>query len=133
MLPSTEDGYLPIFLLTLGSFAIIHTVVCYTAPAKTSMGQFEGPRSPPPSLLLAHVYGVKNFYTSLMRIYAAYYINNRELYTLAIASFAGVMFLNVGEFLIWRTSSFRSAFFPILNSGIGLVWMLSQREWYGRL
>lgn len=116
----------------MGVFAIIHSVVCYVSSPRLSMKQFEAPRAPPPNLLHAHLYGVKNFYTAAMRIYAAYSINNPQLYNLAMFSFAGVVFLNMGELFVWKTTTPKTAFFPLFNSGIGLIWMLAQREWYCR-
>lgn len=112
--------------------AAIHTVVCYASPPAASLKQFSGPNRPPPTLLLAHVYGIKNFYTALIRGYAAYNINNRPVYDLALFTFVGVLVLYVGEFAIWKTSAWREVMFPFVLSGSSLVWMLAQRDWYGR-
>ncbi|KAI0838853.1 hypothetical protein F5Y06DRAFT_266706 [Hypoxylon sp. FL0890] len=76
ILPSTRGGYLPYYLLYNGVAAAIHTVVCYVSNPTAALRQLRGPEAPPPHPVLAHVYGVKNFYTSAIRIYAAYYITN---------------------------------------------------------
>jgi len=95
-----------------------------------SLKQFSGPRRPPPTLLLAHVYGIKNLYTALIRAYAAYYISNQPVYDLATWTFVGVLVLYVGEFAVWKTSGLREVCFPFLMAGTSLVWMTKQREWY---
>ncbi|KAI0882827.1 uncharacterized protein GGS22DRAFT_190808 [Annulohypoxylon maeteangense] len=88
-----HQGYLPYFLIADGLSAAIHSVVCYTSDPTTSPKAFSGPAAPLPHQLLAHVYGVKNFYTSFIRFYAAYHITNPQLYDLALMTFIGVLFL----------------------------------------
>lgn len=109
--------------------ALIHSVVTYTNPI-AALTQFSGPCAPPPSPLLAHVYGVKNVYSGLIRLYAAYHIYNRELYHLAIATYVGVFWLYSTELILWRTSRVRETASSFVISGGMIVWMLSQRDWY---
>jgi hypothetical protein len=142
-----SNGYLPYFLLAVSKLYLslskdqysrcksslmagIHTVVCYLSPPTVSLRQFSGPRHPPPTPLLAHVYGVKNVYTSLIRAYAAYQINNQALYDLATFSYMGVLFLFITEMVVWRTVRLREAIFPFVNAGVGLAWTVLAREWY---
>ncbi|KAI0125874.1 ergosterol biosynthesis protein-like protein Erg28 [Xylariales sp. AK1849] len=98
-----------------------------------ALRQFSGPASPTPTGLLARVYGVKNIYTSLIRLYAAYHITNGQLYVLAILTFAGVLFLYVTELTIHKTVRVKEGVFSFINAGSGLVWMVLQREWYRNL
>ena len=93
---------------------------------------FSGPRSPPPNTLLAHVYAVKNFYTCLIRLYAVYHLNNQPLYDLAMLTYAGVLWLYVTEFVIWKTSRASDLVIPLTTSGLAIVWMWLQRSWYLR-
>ena len=76
------------------------------------------------------MYGTKNVYTGLIRLYAAYHIANPELYTLAMLTFAGVLFLYGTEHLIWRTVGTKEASIPYITVTIALVWMQTQKEWY---
>lgn len=108
----------------------VHTVVCYIASPKASLGQFSGPAAPPPNGLLARVYGVKNIYTSLIRLYAAYNISNPQVYDLAIFTICGVLFLYGGEVFVYKTSRMKEMWFTFLLSCPGLVWMITQRAWY---
>ncbi len=92
--------------------------------------QFRGPRRPAPTGLLARVYGTKNVYTAAVRAYAAYNLANRQVYELAMITFAGVLFLYVTELVVYRTVRVKEFAFPMVTAGSGLVWMWSQKAWY---
>ncbi|KAK4118882.1 ergosterol biosynthesis protein-like protein Erg28 [Parathielavia appendiculata] len=134
ILPSSiQDGYLPYLMLYTSVAGIAHTAWCYLSkdPA-SSMRMFRGPRSPTPTPLLAHVYAVKNLYTSVIRLYAVYHLNNRPLYNLAMLSYAGVLWLYFTEYAIWQTARGSDTLIPLATSGLGLVWMWVQSDWYLR-
>lgn len=107
----------------------LHTVATYTRPIQ-SMVPFQGAKAPQPTALQAHIYGIKNIYTVLIRFYAAYNLQNRELYILAMCSFAGVLFLYSTELLIWQTVRPREAIIPLLTSSVALTWMWTQMDFY---
>jgi hypothetical protein len=115
-----------------GVSAAIHTAVCYLRPPTTSLVQFQGPARPPqpPHGLLARVYGVKNVYTTLIRLYAAYHITSPELYNLAMCTFGGVLFLYGTEWLVYRTVRRREVGIPAVTASLGLGWMWVQRGFY---
>ncbi|KAI1073663.1 ergosterol biosynthesis protein-like protein Erg28 [Whalleya microplaca] len=125
-----HPGYLPYFLIYESLAAAIHAVVCYRAAPTAALRQFSGPEAPPPHALLAHVYGVKNFYTSLIRLYAAYHITNPQVYDLAMWSFVGVLFLYITEVFVYKCARVQEASFPYVLAGSGLVWIITQRDWY---
>ncbi|KAI0439087.1 ergosterol biosynthesis protein-like protein Erg28 [Xylaria telfairii] len=125
-----HEGYLPSFLLIPALMAAVHTVVCYVQSPAVSLTQFSGSAAPPPSGLLARVYGVKNIYTSLIRFYAAYHISNPQVYDLAALTFAGVLFLYGAEVFVFKTARLQETLFSFFLSGSALVWMVSQRDWY---
>lgn len=107
-----------------------HSIVTYTNPRK-SMVPFQGSNAPVPNALLAHLYGVKNFYTVLMRLYAAYNLHqSRETYHLAMWSYAGVFFLYSTETFVYQTVRPREAAIPFVYSLTGLIWMWTQRDFY---
>ncbi|KAI2606569.1 ergosterol biosynthesis protein-like protein Erg28 [Hypoxylon sp. NC1633] len=130
ILPPHQGGYLPYFLLYNALAAAIHTVVCYVSSPTAALRQFSGPKAPPPHPLLAHTYGVKNFYTSCIRFYAAYYITNPQVYDLAFWTFVGVLFLYVTEVFVYKSARLREASFPFVIAGSSVVWMVLQRDWY---
>lgn len=75
---------------------------------------------------------MKNFYAGLIRLYAAYNLRDPNLYSLAEYSFGLVLFLFLGEYLIWKTARLKEAIFPFVTAGLGLAWMRAQRDWYVR-
>ncbi|KAK3376812.1 ergosterol biosynthesis protein-like protein Erg28 [Lasiosphaeria ovina] len=125
-----HDGMLPYFLLMTSSLAIAHTVVCYISSPVVSTAQFQGPSAPAPSGLLARVYGVKNFYTAMIRGYAAYRISNSDVYALAMLTYVGVFFLYSTELLLYRTSRPHEVLTSLMMSSVGLAWMYTERDFY---
>lgn len=111
------------------SSAFAHTIVCYVNPIP-ALKQFSGDAAPRKDPLLAHVYGVKNVYTALVRIYALHHLDDRVMYNLAMATFAGVLFLYLTETFIWRTVRLREGMIPYITAGGGLLWMYLQRDFY---
>jgi hypothetical protein len=73
---------------------------------------------------------VKNIYTSLICVYAAYHINNQPVYDLAAFTYVGVLFLFITEMLVWKTVRLQDAMFPFTLAGLGLTWTLAARGWY---
>ncbi|RYP83374.1 hypothetical protein DL770_005394 [Monosporascus sp. CRB-9-2] len=123
-----QEGILPYFLVYTGLSAAIHTVVCYTSKPSTALRMFSGPEAPPAHPLLAHTYGVKNIYTSLIRFYGAYYITNPQVYDLTTCTFGGVLFLYVTEVYVYKTARLREAMIPFVTAGSALLWMMVQRN-----
>ncbi|OKL59942.1 hypothetical protein UA08_04927 [Talaromyces atroroseus] len=129
ILPSVERGYLPYALFVTSLMALTHSVVTYLRPIPSQI-QFAGPSAPPPNTLTAHIYGVKNVYSGLIRLYAAYSIRNRDLYTLALATYLGVFGLYGAELWIWRTVRMRETLSSFIISGTMICWMLLEKSWY---
>ncbi|KAH0423065.1 hypothetical protein CcaCcLH18_12436 [Colletotrichum camelliae] len=128
-LPKSE-GYLSYFLVYQGLSALAHSTVCYLKDPNVSMVSFSGHARPPPTKLQAHLYGIKNVYTGLIRLYAAYNISNPQLYDLAAWTSAGVLFLYLTEFSIWNTVRARELTFPLVTASANLIWMLWARGYY---
>ncbi|KAK3382075.1 hypothetical protein B0T24DRAFT_600428 [Lasiosphaeria ovina] len=80
--------------------------------------------------LLAHVCGVKNVYTCMIRLYAVYHLHNQPLYDLAMWIYAGVIWLYVTEMLVWKTVRLREGSIALATAGPAFVWMFLQRGWY---
>lgn len=110
--------------------AILHSLACYRMEPARALKAFSGAARPPPTGLLARVYATKNLYTSLIRLYAAYHVANAQLYDLAACTFAGVLWLYGTELAVYQTARLREAAFPFVTAGVGLGWMLVQRDWY---
>ncbi|KAH8700101.1 hypothetical protein BGW36DRAFT_405409 [Talaromyces proteolyticus] len=116
LLPSAEDGYMPYMLLLTSAMALLHSLVTYVYPI-SALKQFSGASAPEPTALTAHIYGAKNIYTSLIRLYTAYNMHTPELYNLALITYVGVFFLYGTEYLIWRTVRMRESALSFLISG----------------
>ncbi|KAK9241728.1 hypothetical protein V1506DRAFT_465695, partial [Lipomyces tetrasporus] len=80
--------------------------------------------------LTARPYGVENVYTCLIRFWAAYNITDPQWYGLAIVTFAGVIFLNATELLIYRTARLKEAVPTLATPSVALIWMLLQKQHY---
>ncbi|KAK3990757.1 Erg28 like protein-domain-containing protein [Cladorrhinum sp. PSN332] len=129
-LPPDAGGLLPYFLLLQSTLAIGHSIVCYIGTPEKAMAQFSGPQKPVHTGLSARLYGVKNIYTGLMRGYAAYNIANPQVYALAQASFAGVLFLYLTELFVYKTARIKECIFPFIGAGGLTLWMWLQKDYY---
>lgn len=116
----------------LSILAAVHVTGCYTLPTSASLKQFNGPNrpAPEPPALLARVFGFKNMYTGLIRLYAAYNIENAPLYDLATLTIVGVLALYASEMLVFRTARAQEMAGPLVQASVALVWMVWQREYY---
>lgn len=92
---------------------------------------FRGSNAPPPTRLMAHIYGTKNFYTVIIRATTAYTIpESYELYWLCWLTFFGVFALYFTEAVLYKTVRPKEAAIPLLYSITGMVWMWLEREFY---
>lgn len=96
------------------------------------MVPFRGPKAPPPTQLMAHIYGVKNFYTTAIRLVAAYELQNENwaTYFLVMCTYVGILWLYVTEVFVYRTVQLRDAAIPFVYCSIGLVWMWKEMDFY---
>jgi hypothetical protein len=108
----------------------MHTWFCYAAPPEHSLVEFSGDFRPEHSKLLAHMYGLKNLYASLIRFYAAYYIANPQVYDLATYTFAAVAFCFLTEWGLWQSVRSRELAIPLFTAVVGFVWMMRERDFY---
>ncbi|KAL3480756.1 hypothetical protein BJX99DRAFT_219623 [Aspergillus californicus] len=129
LLPSIQYGFLPFFLSCTAVQDLLNSTVAYVAPIE-SLEQFSGPQAPDKSPLLAHIYGMKIVYTGLIQIYAAYHITNKGTYDLAIATLIGTVILYISECFVWKTVGVRQAVFRSVMAGLGLIWMIMERDAY---
>jgi len=65
-----------------------------------------------------------------IRAYAAYDINSKGLYDLAMMTYAGVLWLFLSEMVGWGTVRMRDIGLPFATTVLGLGWMVGQRAWY---
>ncbi|KAH8173763.1 erg28 like protein [Sarocladium implicatum] len=131
LLPPATGGYLQYFILYVTASALIHTLVCYTSSPARALVPFQSKQAPEPHPLIAHIYGTKNIYSSLIRVYAAYHLTeSAALYDLASWTYAGVLFFYGLEIWVYGTVRPREGFFALLTAGCGLAWTTLQRPYY---
>ena len=96
------------------------------------MVPFQGPNAPsPPQALTARIYGTKNVYSGLIRLYAAYHLTTSpQLYDLTAWTYAGVLGLYGLEIAVYGTSRWREGGVALGTAGLGLVWMIMCRDFY---
>lgn len=85
----------------------------------------------PVTPLSARTFGTWTFITSIVRLYAAYNIDNPVIYQLALWTY-GVAFAHfVSEWVIFKTTSWGAPLAgPVIVSTSSLIWMFSQWGYY---
>jgi len=69
--------------------------------------------------------------SSVIRLYAAFYINIQPVYEIALASYL-VAFLHFGSewFVFGSTRWGKGLAGPVIVSTVTIAWMVTQRAWY---
>ncbi|OCK81896.1 ergosterol 28 [Lepidopterella palustris CBS 459.81] len=136
-LPSHE-GLLPKWLLLISLVSVANSAQTYTNLALTQQ-VYLGPSttktpsksSSPVTPLSARTFGTWTFLSSIIRLYAAYYIDNKAVYEIAMCSFAVAWAHFVSEWLWYGTARWGKGLAgPATVSSVSLVWMLSQWKFY---
>ena len=110
---------------------LAHTIVCFVSSPQASMIPFQGTKAPPPTRLMAHIYGIKTFYTILIRFITAYRLpDSFELYCLCWFTFLGVFVLYSTEWLLYSTVRRKEVVIPLLTSSLGMIWMWLEKDYY---
>lgn len=129
-LPTLDHGYLPLIILLEATLGLVHAITCYILPPAQTTAMYRGPNAPPPNTLLPHVYGLKNTYTTLIRVYAAYNIEDPRLYNLALCTFVGVLIHFSSEIWWYQNSRIQELGFSLGMCGVLVVWMIVYRGNY---
>jgi len=84
--------------------------------------------------LSARTFGTWTFVSAIVRLYAAYHINEPHMYQLAFAMFVGANFHFISEWLYFKTAKWGAGLAgPTIISTVSLVWMLAQWDYYTNL
>jgi len=99
--------------------------------SKTSKATPSIPSTSPATPLQSRTFGTWTVLASLVRLYAAYYISNPQVYDLAIATFAVAGFHFVSEWLVFRSTSWGKGLIgPLCVASLSLGWMVWGKEGY---
>ncbi|KAK2460880.1 hypothetical protein APHAL10511_007350 [Amanita phalloides] len=81
--------------------------------------------------LQARTFGVWTLTSAIVRVYAAYNINNKSIYDMAMLTYLIAFGHFSSEFLIFRTAKFGMGLLgPVIVSTITLIWMFTHYEFY---
>ena len=83
--------------------------------------------------LSSRIFGIYTLVAAVIRLYAAYNIDNPQLYQLAIFTFAIAWGHFVSELLVFKTAKLgRAVAGPLVISTTSLIWMFTQWGFYVR-
>lgn len=85
----------------------------------------------PVTPLSARTFGTWTAITAVIRLYAAYHIENQAVYEMAIWTFGVAWAHFMSEWLVFRSTSMGSGLAgPAIVSTTSLIWMWSQYDYY---
>ncbi|KAH9868957.1 hypothetical protein J1614_008034 [Plenodomus biglobosus] len=135
-LPPAE-GLLPKWLLFVAIISIGNSIQAYTTLTFTSRVYNPTPIDPPPTIpkhvtaLSSRTFGTWTLLTSLVRLYAAYHINEPAMYQLAMWTYAVAWAHFMSEWWVFGTTRWGKPLAgPVLVANTSLLWMLMQWGWY---
>ncbi|KAL8923569.1 MAG: hypothetical protein Q9208_004516 [Pyrenodesmia sp. 3 TL-2023] len=130
LLPESS-GLLPYWLLVVVAFSLLNTVQCFNS-VHFARRTFNGPRSEAEVTPFAgRLFGSWSFLSGLVRLYAAYHINDKHLYFLALSTYLIVLATFAGELLVYGTLKFGKGLAPpLFVATTSVVWMITQWSFY---
>ncbi|CDZ97531.1 Predicted membrane protein [Phaffia rhodozyma] len=124
-----SSGWLPNWMLFVSTLALFNTVQNYVSPTLSKRVYAAKPDQVSP--LANRLFGTWTLASACIRLYAAYNINNKELYNLAFISYLIAFFHFQSELLIYKTCVVGKGWIPsAVVSTVSLVWMTLQRDFY---
>ncbi|CAI6337572.1 unnamed protein product [Periconia digitata] len=142
-LPQSE-GWLPSWLLFTSIISIFNTAQSYTSTTLTARvynpnpPPSSDPSKPSPALqptqvtpLTGRLFGTWTLLAAVIRLYGAYYINEKPVYELAMAAYAVAWCHFMSEWVVFGTTRWGIPLAgPAVISTGTLVWMWVQRGFY---
>jgi len=133
-----HEGLLPKWLLlvsviSIGNSIQAYNTLHYTARVYSGSAILPGSKTPlnPVTALSARTFGTWTFLSSVIRLYAAYYIDNSAVYQLALWTYVVAFGHFVSEWLYFGTARWGKGLAgPVAVSTGSLVWMYLQWGWY---
>ncbi|KIY43836.1 Erg28-like protein [Fistulina hepatica ATCC 64428] len=124
-------GLLPKWQLFVAITALFNTVQNFVTTKLTRQIYDGVPPYAPVTPLQARTFGIWTLTSAVIRAYAAYNIETKAIYDMALISYL-IAFVHFGsELLIYKSARpNRGSMSPVVVSTLSLVWMLSQYDWY---
>ncbi|KAL4064516.1 hypothetical protein J3A83DRAFT_4361003 [Scleroderma citrinum] len=127
------DGLLPKWQLLVAVMALFNTIQNFTTLKLTRKLYM---RVPPNHVtaLQARTFAVWTLTSAVVRAYAAYHIQDKTIYDIALFTYLIAFGHFSSEILIFRTARLDSAAIsPVIVSTVSLLWMLRHYDFYVRV
>ncbi|KAF2423781.1 ergosterol 28 [Tothia fuscella] len=132
-------GLLPKWLLFVSIVSVGNSIQAYTSLGPTRK-VYAGPKTPgqtpststsPVTPLSARTFGTWTFISAVVRLYAAYYITNPQIYQLAFTTYVVAFLHFFSEWLVFGTARAGPGLLgPAVVSTASLSWMWLQWGYY---
>lgn len=120
---------LTVSIISIGNSIQAYSTMHYTARVYSGTAVFPGSKTPlnPVTPLSARTFGTWTFLSSIIRLYAAYYIDNPVIYQLALWTY-GIAFGHfMSEWLCFGTAKWGKGLAgPVIVSTTSMAWMYLQ-------
>ncbi|KAF5326695.1 hypothetical protein D9619_004927 [Psilocybe cf. subviscida] len=127
-----SDGLLAYWQLIVASAAVFNTVQNFFT-LKFTRKIYNNVPATSVTPLQARTFGVWTLTSAVIRFYAAYHINNKAIYDMALASYLIAFFHFSTELFTFGTATINAGVMsPVVVSTTSLFWMLSQYGFYVR-
>ncbi|MCJ1245007.1 ergosterol biosynthesis protein [Trapelia coarctata] len=138
-----HDGLLPFWLLLTSAASVGNTIQAFSTlkytrrvysgsyTPSTPAGSKPLPATSPVSPLQARTFGVWSLLSSVIRLYAAYYIDNPLIYQLTLCTYVIAWGHFMSEWLYFGTAAMGAGLAsPLVVANGSLIWMLMQWGFY---
>jgi len=131
-----HEGLLPWWLLLVSVTACGNTFQAFTSLYPTRRVYPGSSTSSPPNVspvtpLQARTFGVWTLLSAAVRLYAAYYIDNPQVYELTLFTYVLAWGHFLSEWLVFGSTSLGAGLMgPLVVSNVSLVWMVMQWRFY---
>ncbi|KAG7660464.1 ERG28 [[Candida] subhashii] len=138
LLPHTEGGKLPYWLLFISVVSIFNSYQTYkskdlelTKKVYENESSPSQPTKPQVTHLSARTFGTWTLITSIVRFYGAYYVTTKPVYELVQFTFLVAAWHFGSEWLIYGTCKLGKGLAgPLIVSSVSTIWMFLQKDYY---
>ncbi|KAI0064757.1 Erg28-like protein [Artomyces pyxidatus] len=125
------EGNLPKWQLAVAVTAIFNTIQNFTTLKLTRKIYNATPPTEPVTSLQARTFAVWTLTSAVVRWYAAYHIQDKIIYDMALMTYLIAFAHFSSELLIYRTAKLSVAVIsPVIVASTSLIWMLKQYDFY---
>lgn len=121
ILPPSRGSYLPYWLLTMSFLAFFNTYICYTTLLPAAKDGY--PLTTELTSLATRFYGTWTAVSGVLRVIAAYRINEKGIYLATWASFVVACANFAAEVMVFETATWKSLSIGLVLDIFTVVWM----------